>query len=672
METEIISDNGKYRYFSVVAKLLNIFSLRKNVLVCALVRILKKMGKRKITDIRSFFDYDDQTDLSKCTIANCGTLIKGDHSGNLSKHLKNVHVEIFERIINDREQNKKGISFFQIYKNCKQIIFPFTIVRQTMPCQSKITDFLQSKKISIETNIVSLKRALVRMVTVDGRPFCAIHDVWFKNLILPMATQLNLTIDDLSLRMFVNEEYTIIKNLLIEEMNEKLIAIKVDCASRFNRHVIGINAQFYSNGEILVKTLAIRELFESCTSDYLITILKDVLKDFKIPLSRVFCITTDNGSNMIKAVKLMQEDINWPLEVIDVDQVPIIDEVEDDNFEEDIENEIFDHGDLYDMSVLALTEEHSNILRGIRCAAHTLQLSIRDFLTSVDAVLQEARILAKKLRKPLNIRILKRLKKRLPIIDCPTRWGSTYHMIVRLLDYQDCVSDMSVEPTTKFWSEITDLIESLKPVEILNTQLQKGNLLPGDFYMKWIKCKLELSNSTAKHSNALLMAIKTREYNVLNSDVLLSAIFLDPRFKRLLSVSETLQAKVYIKTVMEQISRNIDMTNTEPKCVELSSEDEFEKLLSSKDESSSNYVEIDRMLNLYESEPRVEKNENILNYWSKYTNETLRKIALFLMATPVTQVSVERAFSALHYICNEQRTRMKTENLNKLEKLTIL
>lgn len=59
---------------------------------------------------------------------------------------------------------------------------------------------------------------------------------------------------------------------------------------------------------------------------------------------------------------------------------------------------------------------------------------------------------------------------------------------------------------------------------------------------------------------------------------------------------------------------------------------------------------------------------NILDYWKnrKYTDPELGMLTDVALAVPSTQVSVERAFSALSLILTKNRTKLSNETINNL------
>lgn len=71
----------------------------------------------------------------------------------------------------------------------------------------------------------------------------------------------------------------------------------------------------------------------------------------------------------------------------------------------------------------------------VKCAVHTLQLVVRDGLngSNVMKIIQICRIAVKLLRKPkiYNEAREKELLTIRPRNDCPTRWSSTFLMVIR-------------------------------------------------------------------------------------------------------------------------------------------------------------------------------------------------------------------------------------------------
>ncbi|EFX67600.1 hypothetical protein DAPPUDRAFT_330891 [Daphnia pulex] len=86
----------------------------------------------------------------------------------------------------------------------------------------------------------------------------------------------------------------------------------------------------------------------------------ETLVEYEISLSQVYTITTENGSNMLLAVKLLSEERRSS--------------TNNDDYVEDEEDGILD------LLESQCFNEVGKVIIGIRCATHTLQLAVEDAL----------------------------------------------------------------------------------------------------------------------------------------------------------------------------------------------------------------------------------------------------------------------------------------------------
>lgn len=125
----------------------------------------------------------------------------------------------------------------------------------------------------------------------------------------------------------------------------------------------------------------------------------------------------------------------------------------------------------------------------MRCVAHTLQLAIEDALqqeTLVGKLILSARNVVKTLRTPTFLYMLKKEKFKKPIIDCTTRWGSTFDMLSRLLQLKMFCREIDLRKFNNFknvsdgeWDRVTNIIKVLEPCRKYTTKLQYLLLLAG-------------------------------------------------------------------------------------------------------------------------------------------------------------------------------------------------
>lgn len=266
----------------------------------------------------------------------------------------------------------------------------------------------------------------VELVAINNYPFSVLSSSGFRHALEDKLREFQLAGCSLNLsdhhvyeiKEKVREVATEIKSLIKSEVKQKVISVMIDSATRNGRSIFGVNIQYKHNGELKVVTLAMRELKKSHTAVYLSKILHEILAEYDIDLSQVLTITTDNGSNMLATVKEIESKLfesfessgdivtsqNVPISHVgemEISQLRIIEPNYDDDglIEEDIEellkesefneNDAYDllfdestvYGDLIDKLVFDIRKETGNhhlFVTSIKCAAHTLQLAVRD------------------------------------------------------------------------------------------------------------------------------------------------------------------------------------------------------------------------------------------------------------------------------------------------------
>lgn len=238
--------------------------------------------------------------------------------------------------------------------------------------QEKVDPLEKKKKFSISMSSSDVKKACVQLVTEEKVPFQLFDSAPFKTLTDQIFNGLNMIpITSRNVMQHVSEKYEREKLLLTDRLKDKMLSLKIDIASRHSRGILGVNVQYYRNQAIEVKSLGIIELHRKHTGLNLSMEIENILAEFSIRKQQLYTITSDNGKNVLKAIEFLNED---PESVLN----------------SDLENEEL-MGDIEIFSI-----------KSIRCAAHSMQLAVKDFL-NVDArndIVTIARKLVKTLRTP--------------------------------------------------------------------------------------------------------------------------------------------------------------------------------------------------------------------------------------------------------------------------------
>ncbi|KAK4301466.1 hypothetical protein Pmani_026385 [Petrolisthes manimaculis] len=473
------------------------------------------------------------------------------------------------------------------------------------------------------------------------------------------------------------------------EFSQRMVCVKTDLCTRRGRHFIGVNFQAVINGNLRVINATVKEMTERATGTEIRAMLVASLQKLGIEEQQIYTLTTDNGSNVVKAGQIMRENTRY----VDPEESYGSDEYDDevDNLSED------------EISRLNEVNETLNGIKtaaegviSVRCAVHTLQLSVHDVISSnarIKKVLGAVRKVVNKTHTQNMRLVFKQNKKALLKSDCDTRWGSTYDMLESVVVSKSFLDQIGLTNESLLlledeWEIIKDLLHSLKPIYEATKTLQFRNLVAGQFLGEWMKCKVLLSKEATVTSLAVLQAMENREEALLNNGALLSAIYLDPRFQCLLKQPQKIVAqqhlyelwrRMIIVETEKETSNSKEMKDAVPsetdnkehclRAEKSASIDVIDQLLIASDKNNEEGGErvrtvrddIRQAVKNFDNCKRVDRNEDIFKWWQYHPHQNLKRLAEVALALPVSQVSVERTFSGLRYILDELRLGLKED-----------
>ena len=153
----------------------------------------------------------------------------------------------------------------------------------------------------------------------------------------------------------------------------------------------------------------------------------------------------------------------------------------------------------------------------------------------VDRLVSKVGHVAITARAPKIDAILKWKLKKDAIIDQAARWGSTYLMIQRLLELKNTLLDLSHPDLTLTyyypWNEVKPLQELIRHPFLTTKQMQSPHLTPGSFYKERKTLIFKPSHIGGKLADAIRASMQYRDAKLMNNDVLLSAIYVDPKYR---------------------------------------------------------------------------------------------------------------------------------------------
>lgn len=568
--------------------------------------------------------------------------------------------------------------------------------KQVVEINNVSVEVTQKKKPKEAEKDEKRKRLLdccIKLVAIHGRPFELLDDEAFRDLKALILPDFKKEGNSKKIKEMILDKAYEIKELIASELKQKMISIKLDSATCMDRQFIGINVQYIKKSKIVIRTLALQEIFDRQTAENLKSVILDILGDFQIKLSNIYSVTTDNGSNYLKLTSLFNEELS---------SINSIEENSESEEEIDVDYNYFESGvDSFNASLLNDTnDDHIFKITSLRCAAHTLQLIVKDAVKNkpeTESLIETCRRVVGILRRPLMKIKIRSQKLRKPIIDCSTRWASTYNMMKRVKELKS-ICDDSEEITQivneNFWLEINNTLECLQPAAEATIRLQAEQLTLGDFYSIWIICKTKTEKLNFPLAKDIVTSMINREKLLLQNKAFLAAIFIDPRWKIVLSEQEMEIAKNWIKDVyrqmcvvnqeQEEISQELEETSTasssrDPISVQNSlASDNFHTDLQSLESilnetqrvrartADSVRLTFDYYLAEYVTAPRLAITEDVIVYWTQKLPNKLAEVALVVLAAPATQVTVERLFSTLKFILTPSRNRLLDQTLKSI------
>lgn len=129
-------------------------------------------------------------------------------------------------------------------------------------------------------------------------------------------------------------------------------------------------------------------------------------------------------------------------------------------------------------------------------------------------------------------------------------------MLKRLLDLKEfCCEHLPSSEQLQIheWTELEQILQALQPVNTLTLNLQKSNLLFGDFYKNWLELIFTLKGLNTEMTRQLLDHVEKRQTKLLECDTVYAALFLDPRFRGVLSHDKIKSAKNHLKKIVLQL-----------------------------------------------------------------------------------------------------------------------
>ncbi|XP_051150502.1 zinc finger BED domain-containing protein RICESLEEPER 2-like [Andrographis paniculata] len=353
----------------------------------------------------------------------------------------------------------------------------------------------------------------------------------------------------------------------------------------------------------------------------------------------------------------------------------------------------------------------------VRCCAHILNLLVQDGLSRIKDIIHNVRESVKyvnfndsRLKSFGEVVEQKHLKERKLIIDCPTRWNSTYHMLAAALkfkivfsEYQEREPHYTFAPSNEDWEKVEKVCKLLE-VFNLATNLISGSEYPtANLYLSEVWKVKQVIDDATKDDDLFMIQMATQmkekfdkywgECNLLMA----VANVLDPRVKfhgveicfPMIYKSEEVAAEYvnkvraslqqlyndYVALSVEESSSsqcnmaNISSATTQSESAIVIGFDQIMSLVRAKEAIPVSKSELDAYLEDSVYIPDGNMSSFCALEWWRNNNmkyKVLSKMAADVLAIPISTVASESTFSAGGRIIDEYRSRLNEESIETL------
>lgn len=595
------------------------------------------------------------------------------NSSNLKTHLYRHHAVQYDALIAENENKCNDVDVELRSNQGSSSDERNTVCSSKKPkLQQSSLDFYSNSKNKYPANssiAKSLTDKLAIMIAKDMQPLSVVENVGFINFqqalnpryIMPTRKSIRVSIENL---------YEVLKNKLslqLQTVNTD-VHLTTDMWTDTNKFIsyMAVTCHYIDDDFKLQRyTLQTKDFSEKHTAQNIKKALIDCCNNWKIT-DKIKSVTTDNGSNVVAAVKEVSTWWHYPcyahtLNLIVTDGIKVVNTAKVNTNKETIQQ---------------LLQKCREIVHLFKSSTHA----------------------ASELRKEQEAQGKKALSVKKEVV---TRWNSTLIMLDSIFKLKDVltvvVSKINVEqnktvPILIFqeYELIFQLLQVLKPFDIATSEMSTELYLSSSKIIPVTKCLINQLNCVDKRNNfdpcvtqlkkQLLSSIESRmglyEKNLQYG----SMTYLDPRFKNLFCNPElTLKIKTHLINDIKKIpysepNGEIECSSQpEPEATNKEQEDDSDNFwayvdkkvnCSRRTENSGDYVQF----KIYEELPILSRESDPLEWW-RTNKEKFPKLAILAknyLAKPATSVPSERVFSKSGELLNKKRCQLSPDIVNKL------
>lgn len=488
---------------------------------------------------------------------------------------------------------------------------------------------------------------LLYFICKDYRPFAVVEGEGFKRLIKELAPSYKIP-SVTTLKNALDEKYEVTKSILkscLLAAPHVCITFDAWTETMNEKSFLGVTVHYLKDISLKTHCLAVAELKERHTAQYICEILDRILSDWQIDKNKIVTVVTDNGANVVASVnKMFGKSRHTPCFAHTINLVATV------------------------------TVGHKNL--------KPIITKVRDIVKWVkNSVINSDQLRKKQTEAGVPEGKLKKL-----ILDVATRWNSVFFMLKRFIEMVSFLSPILLNdiaapsmPTAIEMDILRQLIELLQPLEFVTKESSGENYITISKIIPMISC-LQKQLAQIQPRFELLFEIKdvlhaeiTRRFGQIEQvKPIAIATILDPRFKNL-----HFSDPVACSNAMAELRRlsKPDISSSESEGEVGTSKENVDsydfwahhKMLAHGQKRKKSLLTNDE-LSLYLSNPVSPLNSNPLELWEemKTVFPMLYKQSRISFTMVATSVPSERLFSKAGGVMTKTRNRLTGSRLEKI------
>lgn len=226
----------------------------------------------------------------------------------------------------------------------------------------------------------------------------------------------------------------------------------------------------------------------------------------------------------------------------------------------------------------------------------------------------------------------------------------------------------------ELWEQVTELVNVLEFPYLATKAMERRDFCYTDLYLWWLRIELKLDEIIADSphfdfATILKTNLKIREGNLFKTPMMMSALYLDPRFKARLNTNEASIATETLKKLFVSMKSQPEPSpNAELNAIDRRIEAEMLNNYRSTNSEAEWRAELTMVMSSYNAARVTDINRTAIDFWkdNKHIYPQLYALSKIIFATASSISETERTFSSFSYIYNARRMSLLPENVTNV------